>query len=76
MEWWSNGVMEGAIQLKFGLSSFPTLQYSSTPKELASVPADPLNSDLGSWTRFSILKKVVPRGLNINPMIVIFLNSL
>jgi hypothetical protein len=53
MEWWSNGVMKGPIQIKSGLSFLPTLQYSSTPKKLASVPAKPLNSDprkAGSWT--------------------------
>ena len=38
--------MKGPIQIKFELSPFPTLQYSNTPKELAPVPAKPLNSDL------------------------------
>jgi hypothetical protein len=35
MEWWSNGVMRRPIQVKFGLSFLPTLQYSSTPTQLA-----------------------------------------
>jgi hypothetical protein len=51
LEWWSNGVMKRSISMKFGLSLFPTLQYSSTPKELAAVSAKPLNSDLASRTR-------------------------
>jgi hypothetical protein len=34
MEWWSNGVMKRPMQVKFGLSFFPILQYSSTPKQL------------------------------------------
>jgi hypothetical protein len=59
MEWWSNGVMKGPIQGRFGLSFFPTLQYSSTPKELAPVPAKPLNFDLALRTRFSMLNKVL-----------------
>jgi hypothetical protein len=57
MEWWSNGVMKGPIQIKFGLSFLPILQYSSTPKELAPAPAKPLNSDLALRTRFSMLNK-------------------
>jgi hypothetical protein len=28
MEWWSNGVMKGPIQIKSGLSFLLTLQYS------------------------------------------------
>jgi hypothetical protein len=55
MEWWSNGVMKGPIQIQFELSSFPTLQYCSTPKELAPVPAKLLNPDLALKTRFSML---------------------
>ena len=47
--------MKGPIQTKFELSSFPTLQYSNTPKQLAPVPAKPLNSDLALKTRFSML---------------------
>jgi len=31
LEWWSNGVMEGPIQLKLGLSFLPTLQHSNIP---------------------------------------------
>jgi hypothetical protein len=55
MEWWSNGVMKGPIQIRFGLSFLPTLQYSSTPKELAPVLVKQLNSDLVPRTRFSML---------------------
>jgi hypothetical protein len=36
MDWWSNGVMKGPIQVKFGFSFLPTLQYSITPKQLAT----------------------------------------
>jgi hypothetical protein len=36
MEWWSNGVMKRPIQGKFGLLFVPTLQYSSTPKQVAT----------------------------------------
>jgi hypothetical protein len=57
MEWWSSGVMKGPIQIKFGLLFFPTLQYSSTPREFAPVPAKPLNYDLALRTRFSMLNK-------------------
>jgi hypothetical protein len=60
MEWWSNGVMTRPIHIKFGFSFFsntPTLQYSSTPKEIALVPAKPLNADLALRTRFSMLNK-------------------
>jgi len=39
MEWWSNGVMKGTMQAKFGLLFLPTLQYSNTPKVFALVPA-------------------------------------
>jgi hypothetical protein len=28
MEWWSDGLMKGTMQAKFGLSFLPTLQYS------------------------------------------------
>jgi len=38
MELWSNGVMKGPIQVgirAFAFANTPTLQYSSTPKELA-----------------------------------------
>jgi hypothetical protein len=38
MEWWSNGVMKGLIQLEIRALAFantPILQYSSTPKQLA-----------------------------------------
>ena len=38
MEWWSNGVMKGLIQVEiraFAFSNTPILQYSSTPKQLA-----------------------------------------
>jgi hypothetical protein len=48
MEWWSNGVIKGSIQIKSGLSSFPTLQYSSTPvlqKSSPPLPAKPLKYD-------------------------------
>jgi hypothetical protein len=57
MEWWSDGVMKGPIQVKLGLSLFPTLQYSSTPRELAPVPAKPWNSNMTLKTRFAILNK-------------------
>ena len=46
LERWSGGVMKGPIRAKFGVSFLPTLQYSSTPKQVASVQAKPLNSDL------------------------------
>jgi hypothetical protein len=49
--------MKGPIQIKFGLSFLPTLQYSSTPKELAPIPAKPSNSDLAPRTRFVMLNK-------------------
>jgi len=57
--------MKGPIQIKFGLSFFPTLQYSntpvlqysSTPKELASLPAKPSSSDFSLMTRFSMFIK-------------------
>ncbi len=38
LEWWSNGVMKGLIQVEIralALSNTPALQYSSTPKQLA-----------------------------------------
>jgi hypothetical protein len=38
MEWWSNGVMKGPIQIEiqaFAFSNTPMLQYSSTPKQFA-----------------------------------------
>ena len=38
LEWWSNGVMKGLIQVEiraFALSNTPILQYSSAPKQLA-----------------------------------------
>jgi hypothetical protein len=38
MEWRSNGVMKGLIQVEiraFAFANTPILQYSSTPKELA-----------------------------------------
>jgi hypothetical protein len=38
MEWWSNEVMKGPIQVEkraFVFANTPILQYSSTPKELA-----------------------------------------
>jgi len=38
MEWWSNGVMKGLIQVEiraFAFSNTPILQNSSTPKQLA-----------------------------------------
>jgi hypothetical protein len=38
MEWWSNGVMKGLIEVEIralGFSKTPILQYSSTPKQLA-----------------------------------------
>jgi len=44
------------MQVKFGLSLLPTLQYSNTPvlqNSSPPVPAKPLNSDPrneGSWT--------------------------
>jgi hypothetical protein len=56
MKWWSNGVMKGPIQIKFGLSFFPTLQYSITPKELAPLPAKELDLDLARRIRFPIIK--------------------
>jgi hypothetical protein len=59
MEWWSNGVMQGSIQIKFGLSFLPTLQYSNTPKVLALVPAEALYADLAPRTRFSMLNKLL-----------------
>jgi hypothetical protein len=39
MEWWSNGVMNALIYvgiLALAFSNTPTLQYSSTPKDLAA----------------------------------------
>ena len=47
--------MKGPIQIRFGLSFLPTLQYSSIPKELAPVLVKQLNSDLVPRTRFSML---------------------
>jgi hypothetical protein len=38
MQWWSNGVMKGLIQVEiraFAFSNTPILQYSNTPKQLA-----------------------------------------
>jgi hypothetical protein len=38
LEWWSNGIMKGPIQIEiraFAFSNTPILQYSSTPKTLA-----------------------------------------
>ena len=38
MEWWSNGVMKGPIQVEirdFAFANTPILQHSSTPEELA-----------------------------------------
>jgi hypothetical protein len=49
--------MKEPIQVKLGLSLFPTLQHSSTPKELAPVPAKPLNSNMTLKTRFSMFNK-------------------
>jgi hypothetical protein len=42
MEWWSNGVMKGEIQVEmrvFVFANTPILQYSSTPRELAILNA-------------------------------------
>jgi hypothetical protein len=39
----------------FFFANTPILQYSSTPKRLAPVPAKSLNSDLVLRTRFSLL---------------------
>ena len=50
--------MKEPIQVRFGLLFLPTLQYSSTPKGLAPVPAKPLNSDLALRTRFLVVNKV------------------
>jgi hypothetical protein len=63
MEWWSNGVMKGPMQIKFGLSFLPTPQHSNTPKELALAPAKPLNADLALRTRFSMLNKTIRQGV-------------
>jgi len=38
MEWWSNGVMKGPIQVEiraFAFTNTPILRYSGTPKQLA-----------------------------------------
>ena len=38
MEWWSDGVMKGLIQVEVATLAFsgtPILQYSNTPKEPA-----------------------------------------
>jgi hypothetical protein len=63
MEWWSSGVMKGPIQARFGLSFLPTLQYSSTPKEFAPVPAKPLNSHLALKTSFTMLNKYISHSM-------------
>ena len=47
--------MKGPNQIKLGISFFPTLQYSSTPKEFAPVPAKPLNPGLTPRTKLSML---------------------
>ncbi len=49
--------MNRPVQTKLGLSFLPTLQYSSTPEEIASVPANPLHSGLAPGTRFSMSNK-------------------
>jgi hypothetical protein len=44
MEWWSNGVMKGLVQVEihaFAFLNTPILQCSSTPKRLAPVKAKP-----------------------------------
>ncbi len=65
--------MKELIQVEiraFAFSNTPVLQYSKTPKKLAPVPAKPLNSDLASRTRFSMLNK---KGLaeSANPLILL-----
>ncbi len=53
MDWWSNGVMKGPIQVEiwaFAFANTPILQNSSQ-----SLPTKPLNSDLTQRTRFSML---------------------
>ena len=49
--------MKKPTQIKLGFSFFPTLQYSSTPKELEPVPAKQLNFELVPRIRFSMLNK-------------------
>jgi hypothetical protein len=41
MEWWSNGVMKGLIEIEFralAFSNTPILHHSSTPKPLGIFP--------------------------------------
>ena len=49
--------MNRPIQTKLGLSFLPTLQYSTTPEEIASVPTNPLHAGLAPGTRFSMFTK-------------------
>ena len=69
------GILVIVISLIFVICDleFLFLHYSSTPKEHASVPAKPLNSKPRK-VGFSMLKKMVARGLNGNQMIVIVLD--
>ena len=53
--------MKRPILVKFGLSFLPTLQYSSTPKQVYTCTGNHANdgTDLASRTRFSMLNKLV-----------------
>ena len=53
--------MKVPIQVKFGLSFLPTLQYSKTPvlqDSSQSLPAKPFNAYLALRTRFSLLNEL------------------
>jgi hypothetical protein len=59
MEWWSSGVMREPVQIEirvFAFADTPILQYSSTPKQLAFLPAEPCNADLAQRTSYPIAK--------------------
>jgi hypothetical protein len=53
--------MKRPILVKFGLSFLPTLQYSSTPKQVVTCTENPANGGIAliSRTRFSMLNKLV-----------------
>jgi hypothetical protein len=75
MEWWSNGVMKGPIQIEsraFAFSNTPILQYSTTARNLyrqSHGTLTPAKRDLGlaPRIRFAILNQL---GIHFSQYIV------